>query len=117
MAPVRRHFPPATPRTRFSPERVLESPRHALRKIFSSDTGLLSETPITVDFPEGNRSSPGCLQSGPSLNFDDPSLIPKPAGEVGRRGNDERDGYCLRDALKWDDALYSEVMVRGSPTY
>jgi hypothetical protein len=116
MAPVRRHFPPTTSRTRFSPERILETPPHALRKIFAIDSGLLSETPLTVDFPEGSRSSPGCLQPSPSLNFDDPSLVPKPAGEAGRRATDERDGYCLRDALNWDDALYLEVMVRTSLT-
>jgi hypothetical protein len=112
MALVRQHFPPATHRTRFSPERILECPSQALRQIFANDTALLSEAPLAVDHPEENGSFPHCIQASPTLNFDDALLIPKLPREAGHHSSDERDGYNLRDALDWNDALYLEVMVR-----
>jgi hypothetical protein len=65
--------------------------------IFACDA-TPSEIDSTVDFAAGN--------------LEDLSLIPKPPGEAGRHSTDGREGYNLRDALKWDDAFYQEIMVR-----
>jgi hypothetical protein len=80
--------------------------------VFAGD-GSSSETSSAVDVPDANQP-PLRLHAEPSLNFDSSSLISKPAGEVGCRSSDERDGYSLRDVLEWDEDFYLEVMVRIS---
>ena len=97
MAPVRRHLPPATSHTCFSPERLLPSPAHARHMVFP-DEAMDTRLRHCADIPGDDL---GNL-----------SLIPKPPGEAGRRSKEGRDGYNLRDALKWDEAFYQEVMVR-----
>ena len=108
MAPVRRHFPPVTSRTRFSPERLLSSQTHVGRIVFQ-DGAPPSETSNTLEVSRGKDT----LLIPNSPDGDTP-LIPKPPGEAGRRGTESRNGYNLQKALGWDDALYQEVMVSYS---
>ena len=111
MASVRRHFPPATSRTRFSPERLLAPLPHALRMVFADEAAPSSGTPFTANSTDQSFLPPA---SDSSLNFDNLLLIRKPPGEAGRSGGGGRNGYNLQDALGWDDSFYQDVKVRTS---
>lgn len=98
MPKILHHHRPITLRSCFSPERVVEAPKHSLRSLVVSEP--LSEVTTQV--------SPR-MEPGPTRNNDGCDLkIKKPAGFVGRPGPS---GYSLKDVLNWEEGTYESTRV------
>src|ERR1700687_4451297 len=105
---IRRHFPPSTFRSPFSPERALPPPPFAFRMTFATE-GLslpnISHEPSVPEVP--NILGPPFSISNTSRDSD---LIPKPKGEVNRSDAYNLKKFC-EERLGWSMTHFEEIQV------
>jgi len=107
---IKRHFPPPTFRSHFSPERALPPPPFAFKMTFPVEELSLPNTSHEPSIPEELDILGPPFSISQENGSRGSGLIPKPKGEVNRSDTYNLKSFC-EERLGWSVAQFEEIQV------